>query len=149
MPTWGERINRTLRRLTAANRTLGRATAVGTFTVDVVVPAGERWFIRSIGVRYVTSGVAGNRKVRLEAIVDGVVRSAVESGVNITANSTVHVTFAPGVPVSSGQVSGTLYQPWPQCIAMPADIIRARSPSNGDPGDLIDIFVHADVETDE
>jgi Flp pilus assembly protein TadG len=149
MPTWGERINRTLSLLTASNRTLSRATATGIFSVDVVVPAGERWLIKSIGVKYVTSGVAGNRKVRLEGVVDGVVRAAVESAVNITANQTVHVTFAPGVPVSSGQVSGTLYQPWPECIAMPGDIIRARSPSNGDPGDLIDIFVHADVETDE
>jgi hypothetical protein len=148
MPTWGDRINRTLGLLTASNRTLSRVSAVGTGVAppEITVPADERWRVIGVVIRIVTSAVVGNRNLRFEIEVGGALGGAIQSAVNIAASKTVVATFSPGNAVSPGLVGDAFLEPFAECISMPGDILRGLASANGKAGDVITLVAHAERE---
>lgn len=132
-----------------SKRVLGRQGATGTTSADVVVPADEVWRVMSVASVYAASAVAGNRLLRVEAIVGGVVGQGVETSVPVIADDTTVVMFGPGLGESTVQkpaVDGTIFVPLPEFVMKPTDIVRVRAASGGDAGDVIDIAVNFEAE---
>ncbi len=136
MTTWGRNIN----------RELIRPKVSGTEMIEITVPEDQRWFVNAISFFYATSATAGQRELMIELVVDGDVMETFEAGPAISAGEESHVIFAPGVPKSFGMPMTPTFEPFPALVALPGDTIRAGSSSGGQPDDLVECRVHADME---
>lgn len=130
------------------NRDLMHPSAVGTNTVDITVTPGKRWLVHGLAVRYVATADVGNRLMRAELVIDGVVCLAVETAAAITASQTAFVAFGHGTSRDASDVGLTIVVPLPELIALPGDIIRVRDSAGINAGDVITVFAFVDVEAD-
>lgn len=134
----------------ALRRDLRRIAGSGTINADVTVPPNELWLIKSVGVHYVASAIAGNRLIRVELVIGGTAQEGVETLVPVVANDDTLLMFGPGVPESTqqgGQASeGTIYVPLTETIANAGEIIRCRAATGGDAGDAITSNVNVEVQ---
>ncbi len=104
-------------------------------SVDVVVPADERWNLLSIAVLYQASSQPAARNVRVEMLPSGGgdALGGVQANADILPNSTAVGLFGPGVPGDRFLTDGTFSHPIPRIVLQPNEVIRVRDGIGIDP----------------
>lgn len=118
------------------------ASAAGDADADITVPAEKRQLVTAVTVQYIASADVANRLLRLELLIGGVVKAAVQTAVAITASQTVLVSFGAALPNDAAQVNGTIRIGFPEFVALAGNVIRV-SAVDGEALDVFDAYVHA------
>ncbi len=123
------------------------STGAGTNAVDLEVPARERWLMKSVSIKLVTSIEVGNRLIIFELLGDGLVVSAtIESPILTAASLTAFGNIGQGLPRDSSKQGQTYTIPAPEYVCEPGSILRVRDVTDvDDVGDVLTATAHAQV----